>query len=160
MLDRAETKGAELVQRAVRKLAQPIRVEVLFPDVDAPPRYLPITAMAKESGGERLTSAVLLYCTLARQRARERGLEVQATGTLLLDNPVGAASRVKLLQLQREMARAMSIQLIYATGVQDMEAVGTMPNVVQLRNEKHNLKTGHRLVELARLGRHETEVVR
>ncbi|MBZ9712470.1 coiled-coil domain-containing protein [Deinococcus multiflagellatus] len=160
VLDRAETKGAELVQRAVRKLAQPIRVEVLFPDVDAPPRYLPITAMAKESGGERLTSAVLLYCTLARQRARERGLEVQATGTLLLDNPVGAASRVKLLQLQREMARAMSIQLIYATGVQDMEAVGTMPNVVQLRNEKHNLKTGHRLVELARLGRHETEVVR
>ncbi|MBZ9752401.1 hypothetical protein K7W42_16250 [Deinococcus sp. HMF7604] len=160
--DQTEFQGPDLVQRAVRKLAHPIRVEVLFPDVDAPPKHLPITMMAKESGGERLTSAVLLYCALARQRARERAQVVSAqplslTGTLILDNPVGASSRVKLLTLQRDMARAMSIQLIYATGVQDLEAVRTMPNVVQLRNEKRHTGTGHSLVEVVRLGRIEQE---
>jgi hypothetical protein len=47
--------GIKLVQRAVRKLSQPIRVWVLFPDIDALPRYIPITEMSKESAGERLT---------------------------------------------------------------------------------------------------------
>jgi hypothetical protein len=142
-------EGVKLMQRAVRKLAAPIKVDVLFPDIDAPPRHIQITEMSKESGGERLTSAVLLYCALAQQRARERGLNFNISSSLLLDNPVGAASRAKFLELQRETARAMNIQLIYATGVNDFEAIRTMPNVVRLRNEKHNDKN-QRLLEAVR----------
>ena len=146
--------GVSLVQRAVRKLTQPIRVSVLFPDLDAPPRYVPITAMAKESGGERLTSAVLLYCALAQQRAKEQGRSLSISSPLLLDNPIGAASRAKFLELQRETARRMNIQLIYATGVNDYEAVRTLPNVVRLRNEQRNTKN-QGLLEVVRLVRPE-----
>jgi hypothetical protein len=144
-------KGIEIVQRAVRKLAHPIRVEVLFPDIDAPPHYIAITAMSKESGGERLTSAVLLYCALAQQRAQERGRNVRLSSSLLLDNPIGASSRVKFLELQRETAKAMNIQLIYATGVNDFEAIRTMPNIVRLRNEKRSARGDHQLLEVTRL---------
>jgi DNA repair exonuclease SbcCD ATPase subunit len=147
--DKQSLTGMQLIQRAVRKLAQRIKVEVLFPDMDAEPRYLPITDMSKESGGERLTSAVLLYCSLAQQRAKARGKSfLKTSSTLLLDNPVGTASRAKFLELQRETAKAMNIQLIYATGVNDFEAIRTMPNVVRLRNEKRNSKH-HRLLEVA-----------
>ncbi len=150
--------GPKLLQRAVRKLSQPIRVWVLFPDIDAAPRYMPITEMAKQSGGERLTSAVLLYCALSRQRARERGRTHQISSSLLLDNPIGAASRTKFLELQRETARSMHIQLIYATAVNDLEAIRTMPNVVCLRNERRNTKN-QCLVEAVRIGRPDDNII-
>jgi len=149
--------GIKLAQRAVRKLSQPIRISILFPDVDVPHRYIPITEMSKESAGERLTSAVLLYCSLAQQRARERGRNLSLSSSLLLDNPIGASSRRKFLELQRETARSMQIQLIYATGVNDFEAIRTMPNVVRLRNEKRNSKN-HRLLEVVRVVRPETNL--
>ncbi|HNP87527.1 MAG TPA: hypothetical protein PKK78_15375 [Kouleothrix sp.] len=149
--------GPKLLQRAVRKLSQPIRVRVLFPDIDTAPRYIPITEMAKQSGGERLTSAVLLYCALSRQRARERGRTHHISSSLLLDNPIGAVSRTKFLELQRETARSMHIQLIYATGVLDMEAIRTMPNVVRLRNERRNAKN-QCLVEAIHIGRPEDNI--
>ncbi|MCB0193658.1 MAG: hypothetical protein KDJ65_17045 [Anaerolineae bacterium] len=138
--------GIELIQRAVRKLSQPIRVKVLFPDVDAPANYVSITDMSKESGGERLTSAVLLYCALAQQRAKERGKSLKISGSLFLDNPVGSASRAKFLELQRATAQSMNIQLIYATGVNDAEALQVMPNIVRLRNERRNAEN-HSLLE-------------
>jgi hypothetical protein len=147
--DKQTLTGMQLIQRAVRKLAQRIKVEILFPDINSEAHYLPITDMSKESGGERLTSAVLLYCSLAQQRAKARGKNVLKTSsTLLLDNPIGTASRATFLELQRETAKAMNIQLIYATGVNDFEAIRTMPNIVRLRNEKRNSKH-QRLLEVA-----------
>jgi hypothetical protein len=99
----------------------------------------------------------LLYCALAQQRARERGLNFSVSSTLLLDNPVGAASRTKFLELQRETARAMNIQLVYATGVNDFEAIRTMPNIVRLRNERSNHKN-QRLLEAVRVVRPEDDL--
>jgi hypothetical protein len=145
-------KGIEIIQRSVRKLTHPIKVEILHLDTDAPPVYIPVRQMSKESGGERLTSAVLLYCALARQRAKQIGANLKISSTLLLDNPVGSSSRVKYLNLQRQMASAMNIQLIYATGVQDHEAIRTMPNILRLRNEKRNAQN-HQLIEVIRFAR-------
>lgn len=151
-------KGIEIIQRAVRKLTHPIKVEILHPDTDVLPVYIPVRQMAKESGGERLTSAVLLYCTLARQRAKMIGANAKVSSTLLLDNPVGSSSRVKYLNLQRQMASAMNIQLIYATGVQDHEAIRTMPNVLRLRNEKRNAQN-HQLIEVIRFARENDDLM-
>jgi prefoldin subunit 5 len=141
--------GIELVQQAVRRLAKPIRVEVLFPDPDsARSPYIPITDMKKQSGGEYLTSAILIYCTLARVRAAKRGDRLDKTSTLLLDNPIGKASRPKFLELQREVARAMNIQLIFTTGIDDLEALSIFPNIIRLRNERQDPSTGEKILEL------------
>ncbi len=140
--------GLELVQQAVRRLTHPIKVSILSPDRDASLPYVPVSAMMKQSGGERLTSTVLLYCTLAQLRAVERGKMVSRSSSLLLDNPLGTASRSEFLELQREVARAMHIQLIYATGIIDYEAIGMFPHIVRLKNNRIDRATGERVVEV------------
>jgi DNA repair exonuclease SbcCD ATPase subunit len=141
--------GIELAQQAVRRLAKPIRIEVLFPDADSSrAAYIPIADMKKQSGGEYLTSAILIYCTLARVRANNRGDRLDKTSTLLLDNPIGKASRPKFLELQREVARAMNIQLIFTTGIDDLEALSIFPNIIRLRNERQDPATGEKILEM------------
>jgi hypothetical protein len=141
--------GVALVQAAVRRLARPVQVRVLHPDPALDRRTVSIPEMARSSGGEQLTGAILLYCTLARVRGRSRGLSRRASGVLILDNPIGRASRVRFLELQRDVARAMGVQLIYTTGVNDHEALRALPNVIRLRNERVDRNNGRRLVEHA-----------
>lgn len=141
--------GVALVQAAVRRLARPVQVRVLHPDPALDRRTVSIPEMARSSGGEQLTGAILLYCTLARVRGRSRGLSRRASSVLILDNPIGRASRVRFLELQRDVARAMGVQLIYTTGVNDHEALRALPNVIRLRNERVDRNSGRRLVEHA-----------
>ena len=79
---------------------------------------------------------------------------------LILDNPIGRASRVRFLELQREVARAMGVQLIYTTGVNDHEALRALPNVIRLRNERKDRNSGRRLVEHTSNESHVIEAVR
>ncbi|MBW2079163.1 MAG: hypothetical protein JRI71_16755 [Deltaproteobacteria bacterium] len=160
--------GISLVQRAVRRLARQIRVKVLNPDPDLDRKAVDITEMSRFSGGEQLTGAILLYCTLAQLRARNRGLSRKPSTVLLLDNPIGRVSRVRFLDLQREVARAMGVQLIYTTAVNDLEALRSLPNVIRMRNQRFDLNSGFRMVEhetepasvdMARIVRHEDEAI-
>ncbi|HEX9939244.1 MAG TPA: hypothetical protein VGB15_19025 [Longimicrobium sp.] len=142
-------RGLALVQQAVRRVGKPIQVRVLLPKPTKEAQYKPITELGRQSGGERLTSAILLYCTLAQLRASQRGQRLRPSGTLLLDNPIGAASWEPLLELQREVARAMGIQLIYATGIDSLGAVRMMPVVLRLKNDRKDRWSGESVVELA-----------
>lgn len=137
-----------IIQQAVRRLARPIRVKVLNPDPDLKSQSVDIAEMTRFSGGERLTCAILLYCTLAQLRARHRGMSRSPSSVLLLDNPIGRASRPKFLELQRAVAKEMGVQLIYTTGVDDYGALHALPNVIRLKNSRVNLGTGQRHVEL------------
>ncbi|HSS01045.1 MAG TPA: hypothetical protein VLM79_28505 [Kofleriaceae bacterium] len=140
--------GLPLVQRAVRRLARPIKVYVLHPDPALGRESVEIPEIARCSGGEQLTSAILLYCTLAQVRARARGATRKGTGVLILDNPIGRASRARFLELQREVARTMGIQLVYTTGVNDYDALRALPKIVRLRNQRVDRGSGHQVVEL------------
>jgi hypothetical protein len=139
--------GMGLVQQAVRRLARPIRARVLNPDPDLDRQSVDIPDMARFSGGEQLTGAILLYCTLAQLRVRTRGLSRKPSTVLLLDNPIGRASRVRFLELQREVARAMGVQLIYTTAVNDLEALRSLPNIIRIRNQRVDRNTGYRVIE-------------
>ncbi len=137
-----------LIQQAVLRLSRPVRVKVLNPDPDLKAQAVDISEMTRFSGGERLTCAILLYCTLAQLRARTRGLSRSPSSVLLLDNPIGRASRPKFLELQRAVAREMGVQLIYTTGVDDYGALHALPNTVRLRNSRISRATGQHVVEL------------
>ena len=142
--------GLTLIQRAVQALVQPVSAQVLFPDPDASARFVAVETLATQSGGERLTCAVLLYCTLARLRTQRpgSGSSTGRGGVLVLDNPIGTASRRKFVRMQREAARAMGVQLLYTTAVHDLEALRELPAVVRLRNEQRDRHTGQRGVEI------------
>lgn len=137
-------EGMPLLLRAVHAAVgrKGFEVSILKPDAVLRPERHPVTAMSKFSDGQQLTAAILLYCTLARLRARNRGRAHTGSGVLILDNPIGTCSNVALLDLQRRVAAAMGVQLVYTTGVNDLDALATLPNRVRLRNDRVDLRTG------------------
>lgn len=131
--DDATPSGIEIAQKAVRSLGRPFRIKVMFPDKMRGAWHTEVERLGKDSGGEVLTSAILLFCNLARLRARNRGRLATQTSVLMLDNPFGTASRLSFLEVQLEVARAAGVQLVYTTGVKDYDAVSLFPNVNRLR---------------------------
>jgi hypothetical protein len=131
--------GLATLKRAVHAAVPGgFRVRVLKPTADLHEERVPVSAMAKWSGGEKLTAAVVLYCIIARLRARNRSrtLATDSSGALVLDNPLGKASYVGFLALQRRVAAALGVQLLYTTAVRDLKAVGTFPNVIRCQNRR------------------------
>ncbi|MDQ0665370.1 hypothetical protein QFZ35_003868 [Arthrobacter ulcerisalmonis] len=136
--------GMELLKAATHAAvgARGFTVKVLKPVHDLTPIEENIDALGKWSGGERLTAGVALYCTIAKIRAVSSGYKERLGGMLILDNPIGRASHGPLIDLQRKVAAAQGVQLIYATGVKDFDAVSHFPGVTRLENRAG--KTGAR----------------
>lgn len=138
--------GLELSQRAVGALVGPqgARVSILKPDATMREERNPIQALSSFSRGQQLTAAILLYCTLAQLRARQRGRGRGSApaGVLILDNPIGTCSSVPLLELQRRVGQAMRVQLVYTTGVEDRDAIATLANTIRLRNRHRDRVSG------------------
>lgn len=108
-----------------------------------------VTVIQKFSGGELLTVSVLLYCTLARMRAAKRDRRIPGgVGTLVMDNPFGKANYGPFIALQRRVAAAHGIQLVYTTGTNDLPALGRFPLIIRLRNGV-DLRTRRRYVQVA-----------
>lgn len=127
--------GADLVCQAVLTCAdRSVTVDVLKPNKAQRLRYVPITEAATLSGGMRATAAIAMFCTLAKVRAANRTGRI-GVGTLVLDNPLGDANATFLVALQRLVARMNDVQLIYTTGVNDMDALRLFPVVTRLTNE-------------------------
>ncbi len=145
--DKFAPTALELVQQAVHAIAPKLAIEVIFPKIARGLQYKKIVELGRMSGGEGLTVAMLLYCTLARVRAISHGKTGTASGVLLFDNPFGTASAATFVTMQREMARALNVQLIYFTGVLDLEAVRLLPNRVRLGADRLDRAVGHLLVE-------------
>ncbi|MFC0436428.1 hypothetical protein [Kutzneria buriramensis] len=141
--EKSKPEGLALLKRCVHEAVAPrgFTVKVLKPNSDLAVEPVDVTRLGKFSGGEKLTVCVALYCTLARLRAINRGQGTSALGgTLVLDNPLGTASHVALLRLQRDVAAAHGVQLVYTTGVEDLGAVGQFPNVLRMRNAPGTLR--------------------
>ncbi|SKB88701.1 hypothetical protein SAMN05660473_02863 [Arthrobacter sp. 49Tsu3.1M3] len=116
--------------------ARGFTVKVVKPVWDQSPIEEDVAALGKWSGGERLTAGVALYCTIAKVRAVNAGHKDQSGGTLVLDNPIGRASHGPMVELQRRVAAAQGVQLIYATGLQDFDAVSQFPTITRLENRR------------------------
>lgn len=128
--------GLELLWRALREVVGPtgFRAKVLKPSPTFSTERISVDRMRKWSGGEKVTMALLLFVTVAKLRAANRGRDLAGAGALVLDNPLGKANYVLFLDLQRRVAASAGVQLVFLTGVADMKAVGLFPNVVRMRN--------------------------
>ncbi|GAB3048669.1 hypothetical protein GCM10027053_03750 [Intrasporangium mesophilum] len=125
-------------------------VDVLKPDSVLREERVPIEEMSEVfSGGQELTAAIVLYCTLAALRANERGqMRAKHSGVLFLDNPIGRASAAYLLDLQQAVARALGVQLVYTTGLSDDRVTAAFPLWVRLRNDQ-DLRAGLKHIQVA-----------
>ncbi|WP_030240177.1 hypothetical protein [Streptomyces sp. NRRL S-350] len=130
--------GLSLLLRAVNAAVPAgFRVHILKPDKVIRGQRERVSKVKEVfSGGQQLTAAILLYCTMAALRANQQGRErSRYSGVLFLDNPIGRANAEYLLDLQREVAHALGVQLVYTTGLFDEGALGKFPLIIRLRND-------------------------
>ncbi|PFX02160.1 hypothetical protein CJ469_02605 [Nocardia farcinica] len=139
--------GHELVLRSMgAAVPRDFKVEILKPDSAGRAEYASISEMATVfSGGQELTGAILLYCTLAALRSSTRtpARHSRLGGMLILDNPIGKANADYLLNLQMNMAAALGVQLIYTTPSMEDRVLATFPLCIRLRNDADQ-RTGTR----------------
>jgi hypothetical protein len=131
--------GLSLLLAGVRAALRPkgVRVDMLKPDAVLRDERVRVSEIGDVfSGGQLLTAAIILYCTMASLRASERGqARHQHAGVLFLDNPIGRASAGYLLELQLAVAEKLQVQLVYTTGLFDMNALSVFPLIIRLRND-------------------------
>ena len=129
-------------------------VDILKPDAVLRDERVPIENMNEVfSGGQELTAAIVLYCTMAALRANERGqIRARHSGVLFLDNPIGKASAEYLLELQQGVAAALGVQLVYTTGLSDDRALSAFPLWVRMRNDA-DLRAGLKHIRVAEVVR-------
>lgn len=143
--------GMSLLLRGVHAAMQPrgVAVEILKPDAVLRAERVPVGQMGDVfSGGQLLTAAIALYCTMAALRSSDRGRDKHRhAGTLFLDNPIGRANATYLLELQRAVADALGVQLLYTTGLFDTTALAEFPLVVRLRNDA-DLRAGLKYISV------------
>ncbi|WP_327227760.1 hypothetical protein OG229_33085 [Streptomyces platensis] len=143
--------GMSLLLRGVGAALQPrgVAVEILKPDAVLRAERVPVGQMGDVfSGGQLLTAAIALYCTMAALRSNDRGRDKQRhAGTLFLDNPIGRANATYLLELQRAVADALGVQLLYTTGLFDTTALAEFPLVIRLRNDA-DLRAGLKYISV------------
>ncbi|MQY14903.1 hypothetical protein SRB5_50790 [Streptomyces sp. RB5] len=143
--------GMSLLLRAVEAALRPkgVSVEILKPDAVLRAERVPVGQMGDVfSGGQLLTAAIALYCTMAALRSNDRGHDRHRhAGTLFLDNPIGRANATYLLELQRAVADALGVQLLYTTGLFDTTALAEFPLVIRLRNDA-DLRAGLKYISI------------
>jgi hypothetical protein len=161
--------GMSLLLRGVHAALEPrgVMVEILKPDAVLRAERVSVSQMSDVfSGGQLLTAAIALYCTMAALRANDRGqAKLRHAGTLFLDNPIGRANATYLLELQRAVADALGVQLIYTTGLFDTTALAEFPLIIRLRNDA-DLRAGLKYISveehlrpgLPQLDEEETEI--
>ncbi|WP_031174407.1 collagen-like triple helix repeat-containing protein [Streptomyces durhamensis] len=143
--------GVSLLLRGVAAALQPkgVAVEILKPDAVLRAERVPVGQMGDVfSGGQLLTAAIALYCTMAALRSNDRGRDKHRhAGTLFLDNPIGRANATYLLELQRAVSDALGVQLLYTTGLFDTTALAEFPLVIRLRNDA-DLRAGLKYISV------------
>ncbi|MFJ5228878.1 hypothetical protein ACIQBJ_03160 [Kitasatospora sp. NPDC088391] len=130
--------GTSLILDGVTSaVSEGFKVSILKPDAVLRSERVRVKELrAIFSGGQMLTTAIILYCTMAALRANDRGrMGNHHSGTLFLDNPIGRASATYLLRLQQSVATALGVQLVYTTGLFDTTALDVFPLVIRLRND-------------------------
>ncbi|MFF4667286.1 hypothetical protein [Streptomyces sp. NPDC001282] len=145
--------GMSLLLRGVQAALEPrgVAVEILKPDAVLRAERVPVGQMGDVfSGGQLLTAAIALYCTMAALRSNDRGqdrIQHRHAGTLFLDNPIGRANATYLLELQRAVSDALGVQLLYTTGLFDTTALAEFPLVIRLRNDA-DLRAGLKYISV------------
>ncbi len=112
--------------------------------------YHDITELSGFSEGQRVTAAILIYSILVRLRQKQAdsldGMPLDA-GYLLLDNPLGKANASALVDLQLRVAKAMGLQLIYASGINDPGTLHNFGHILRLKNTALDPRSGDKLVQ-------------
>ena len=145
-------RGTDLIADAVARVyGRPLGLQVLKMSIEETEQYVPVERVSN-SGGEGVVMAMFLYLVINQLRA-ENHAQVHriAGGPLILDNPFAKATSPAMWRAQRLLAEAMDVQLIFATALQDFNALGEFQRFIRLRRAGQNSKTRRWHLEFANL---------
>lgn len=145
-------RGTDLIADAVARVyGRPLGLQVLKMSIEETEQYVPVERVSN-SGGEGVVMAMFLYLVINQLRA-ENHAQVHriAGGPLILDNPFAKATSPVMWRAQRLLAEAMNVQLIFATALQDFNALGEFQRFIRLRRAGQNTKTKRWHLEFANL---------
>ncbi|WP_300668171.1 hypothetical protein [Desulfoluna sp.] len=133
--------GAELLYRLLRAASGKAHFGVRLLKCDDSGRHYEQVGKDLGSGGEALTTAVLLYSLLTSMRQRRRNKKEDLIPAFLIaDNPLGVCNRSDFLDAQLKVAEAMGIQCVYFTGINDRESLGLFEHRVAIRKSDRRLR--------------------
>ena len=124
-----------------------LNIQIIKPH-DVEIDYIPVDKMIG-SGGEGLTAGLLLYLVIANIRGESMGQgQIGQSGSfLLLDNPFSKANKIDLIRPQTQLAKKLNIQLIFATGIEDLNAIGEFEHVIRLRKDRMDANSKRQYIE-------------
>jgi len=137
-------RGLDIIKRALDALVgeKGYKVVIMKPGYALKTQYHPITDVKGWSDGEKITSVILLYCTMVQLRALSSGkiskqlaMRQSSNGMLFLDNPFGEANSLTFVKMQLLMARALNIQLVYTASGSHKHLMARFPRVIRLSQE-------------------------
>lgn len=134
--------GTDLVAQAVlRMYPKELGIQLLKMVQEEARQYVALKDISN-SGGEGVVMAMFLYAVMSQLRAETQASTSKAGGgPLILDNPFAKATHPAMWNAQRALAQAMGIQLIFATAIQDYNALGEFPYIVRVAKAGFNAKT-------------------
>jgi hypothetical protein len=142
----AETKqiparGTDLIAEAVARVhGKPLGLQVLKMSIEETEQY-EVVEKISNSGGEGVVMAMFLYLVISQLRAQNYAdVQKSGGGPLILDNPFAKATSAAMWRAQRLLAKEMNVQLIFATAIQDYNALGEFQRFVRMR-KLQNQKT-------------------
>lgn len=142
-------KSYEIVLGAAttRTKSDLLNIQIIKPH-DVEVGYIPVNKMIG-SGGEGLTAGLLLYLVIANIRGESvgKGQVGKSGGFLLLDNPFSKANKVDLIRPQTQLAKKLNIQLIFATGIEDLNAIGEFEHIIRLRKDRMDANSKRQYIE-------------
>jgi hypothetical protein len=142
-------KGSDLVAESILRMGggRPLGLNVLRMVIDESQQYVPVDKISN-SGGEGVVMALFLYVVIAQLRAETQAkLHKLAGGPLILDNPFAKATSPTMWKAQRMLAQSMGVQLIFATAIQDYNALAEFSTFVRLRRAGQNSRTNRYHIE-------------
>lgn len=145
-------RGTDLIADAVMRVyGRPLGLQVLKMSIEETEQYVPVERVSN-SGGEGVVMAMFLYLVINHLRA-ENHAQVHriAGGPLILDNPFAKATSPAMWRAQRLLAETMNVQLIFATALQDFNALGEFQRFIRLRRAGQNSRTRRWHLEFANL---------
>jgi hypothetical protein len=145
--NRIPQDGAHLAAEAVATLhgGQPLGLKLIRVTQHARLEYDEISKIAS-SGGEKVTAAMLLYFVVVKLRAENRARRADG-GPLILDNPFAKMNLESLWRTVRSLADSVGVQCIFATILEDKNALSVFDRLIELRPGPVNRRTERRHVE-------------
>lgn len=126
--------GTDLIAESVMRVyGTPLGIQMLKMSVEETEQYVVVDRISN-SGGEGVVMAMFLYLLINELRAENyASVQKSAGGPLLLDNPFAKVTSGAMWKAQRLLAASMGVQLIFATAVEDYNALAEFNRFVRLR---------------------------